>query len=182
MKRHRVFIAINPPEKVKNQLYRLKDEFFDLPGRFTKKDSLHLTLVFLGYLSDEQIMEIISGLKKIAARQTSFDLVFNRVAYGPPGKRPRLVWAGGPGCEELTLLKNKLDEFLTEAGQQKFRQKKFLPHVTLMRLKNQEGKDLPEIKEGLRISFPVTSFELMESELKKDGAEYHILESFPFDL
>jgi 2'-5' RNA ligase len=66
------------------------------------------------------------------------------------------------------------------AGQRNYQEDRrpFLPHVTLARLKNFKTEDLPEIKETLEASFAVEDFQLIESELKRDGAEYRILESF----
>ncbi|MCU0653470.1 MAG: hypothetical protein MUD10_04385, partial [Candidatus Pacebacteria bacterium] len=58
----------------------------------------------------------------------------------------------------------------------------FAPHVTLARI-NQSGlrgmdvRDLPVIEESVGRTFLVESVEVMESELKRGGPDYAILES-----
>ena len=55
---HRIFIAINLPEKIKNELEKIEKETAELfPKetsrglvRWLKKDNLHITLLFLGYI------------------------------------------------------------------------------------------------------------------------------------
>jgi len=43
----------------------------------------------------------------------------------------------------------------------------------------QEIDEVPEIDETISVQFPVDSIEVMESELKREGPEYHVLESSP---
>ncbi|MBI4101693.1 MAG: RNA 2',3'-cyclic phosphodiesterase, partial [Candidatus Nealsonbacteria bacterium] len=50
--RHRIFLAINLPENVKKKLADFKSKWPDLPCRWTKAENLHITLVFLGSVSD----------------------------------------------------------------------------------------------------------------------------------
>ena len=47
---NRIFIAVNLPENVKKKLAEYEENWLDLPIRWTKKENLHITLVFLGYL------------------------------------------------------------------------------------------------------------------------------------
>ena len=60
----------------------------------------------------------------------------------------------------------------------------YAPHMTLGRLKQWEFRKIepeerPEINEEINLSFEVNSIEVMESELKRGGPEYTILESAP---
>ena len=57
-KRHRIFIAINLPEEVKRQLAKYQDTWNDLPAKWVSQDNLHITLVFLGYISDVELGEV----------------------------------------------------------------------------------------------------------------------------
>ncbi|MDP2664070.1 MAG: hypothetical protein Q8P08_01380 [bacterium] len=57
------------------------------------------------------------------------------------------------------------------------------PHVTLGRLKTwqwrqMEPEERPEVSEEIDLSFEVNSIEVMESQLKRFGPEYTVLESF----
>ncbi|PIR91382.1 hypothetical protein COU02_00430, partial [bacterium (Candidatus Gribaldobacteria) CG10_big_fil_rev_8_21_14_0_10_37_46] len=98
---HRIFIAINLPEKIRNELEKLEKETAELfpqetSGglvRWIKKDNLHITLLFLGFLKEEDIPQICQIVKEISKIQTIFSLEFKKVLYGPPNKiPPRLVW------------------------------------------------------------------------------------------
>ncbi|PIX88575.1 MAG: hypothetical protein COZ30_00470, partial [Candidatus Nealsonbacteria bacterium CG_4_10_14_3_um_filter_36_16] len=58
-------------------------------------------------------------------------------------------------------------------------------HITLGRIKQWEFRQIepeerPEVNEEINLTFEVNSIEVMESELKRGGSEYTILESFPF--
>ena len=53
-KRRRIFIAINLPEDIKRELAAYDQKWSDLPVRWTEKENLHITLEFLGYLTDEE--------------------------------------------------------------------------------------------------------------------------------
>lgn len=186
MKR-RIFIAINLPEDVKNKLLACQQMWADLPVRFTKKNSLHLTIVFIGYVTDDEMFDICKKVKKIAKEHQPLSLNFSRVCLGPPGKPPRLIWLEGERSEALLRLKQELDAaiFERDAGPNKSvddngGDKKFLPHITLARIRQMDWKNLPQkpvINQRFSVEVAVESIEVMESNLRRDGAEYALLES-----
>ena len=64
------------------------------------------------------------------------------------------------------------------------REKDYIPHITLGRLKQWEFRAIepeerPEVNEEIDLSFEVSFIDIMESRLKRGGAEYAILESIP---
>ena len=106
---HRVFIAINFPEDVKEELGNIRDEFPILPCRWTRKENLHLTLLFLGYLNDEEVLETCRIVKAVGERHSPFVFELNEISYGPPGKKlPRMVWVNGKPVKELTKLNQQV--------------------------------------------------------------------------
>ena len=177
MKKHRLFIALNFSEKINNRLFEFRDLWPEMPGRFVKKENLHLTLFFLGNMGDEEIAFLIEKLKKTAGKATSFELKLTELCYAPKDKKPRMLWACGPAVEGLSKLKEEMEKAL---GGEWYRREKgtFQPHVTLVRLRRFDPSELPEVKKKIDLTFPVDSFELMESKLEKVGAEYRVLESF----
>ena len=182
-KRHRVFIAINLPEEVKRELAKFYDKWPELPARWTAKDNLHITLEFLGDLTDIEIGEVCLAVKDVAKRHKSFDIVLNKVLYGPPKKNPpKMVWADGEKSEDLADLKEDLQEKLLEKIAFRPEGASFTPHITLARISEWEFKkfdldERPEINEDIDLVFTVESIEVMESELKRGGPQYTILES-----
>jgi len=74
MQRYRIFIAINLPEEIKEKLADYQRKWPELPIRWTKPKNIHITLVFLGYLSDEELVEICRIAKEVASKHTPFDV------------------------------------------------------------------------------------------------------------
>ena len=106
--RHRIFIAINLPEEVKNKLVFYQKKWFDFPVRWTKKDNLHITLIFIGYVDDAETAEVCQIVKKAASGIPTFSLKLNKIFFGPPEyygpeskKIPRMVWVQGEENKEL---------------------------------------------------------------------------------
>ena len=184
----RIFIAINLPEKIKSQLVKYQKKWPELPVRWTKKDNLHITLVFIGYLKDEEIPEICQTVEEMAGKNSIFTISLNKIVYAPPKKMPpRMVWASGEKSEQLTKLQRALENSLLASPLKKnIKQEKRLysPHITLGRIKRWDFKQLeieerPSINENVSFNFEVSSIEIMESQLKRTGAEYTVLESVP---
>jgi 2'-5' RNA ligase len=189
--RRRVFIAINLPEKIKSKLTEYQLKWPELPCRWTKRENLHITLKFLGYLTDEELIEFCQKIKEIASKKKVFSVKLNKICYGPLKKpfrsmnlsdsfrrsssfstknwTPRMIWAIG--------------ERIKEGDESSARVFNFIPHITLGRIKTWQFRQIePEerskIDEEIDLNFEVSSIEIMESKLKRGGSEYTILESF----
>jgi 2'-5' RNA ligase len=189
--RHRIFISINLPEKIKERLIYFKEKFSELPARWTKKENLHITLAFLGYVKDEDIPKIVEITKNVASQHEPFSIRIVKIAYGPPRvSPPRMVWAIGEKNENLWKLQENLKKSLMEMKIPQLEEEEgrgFIPHITLARIRKWEFKQMdpeerPEINEDVDFSFEVKSIEIMESHLKRGGAEYTVLESLPLSL
>lgn len=172
----RIFIAINLPEDIKKKLADYQSKWPDLPARWTKKENLHITLAFLGNTTDEELLEVLKLAKETALKQEPFFINLKKIIYGPQKGSPKMVWAEGEKSEELGKLSAELN---------KEQQRGYTPHITLARLRTWEFKQIeleerPEIDEDINLSFQVSSIEVMESELKRGGPNYAILESVPF--
>lgn len=181
--RHRIFIAINFPENIKKRLCDYQKKWIDLPCRWIKKENIHITLVFLGYLDDEELLKVLNITKEVASRHEPFSIRLTRILYGPPKKPPRMVWIEGEKNEELGKLQADLENSFQELPVNK-EGRPYAPHITIGRLREwefrkMEPEERPEINEEISLNFFVESIELMESELKKTGPEYIILGSMP---
>ncbi len=201
----RIFIAINLPKEIKEKLADLEKEIADMfpeeasgPARigyaegvagggmirWVKKDNLHLTLLFIGTVKDEEIPQISQIVRNAAQTQKSFSLRFEKVGYGPPGKMPpRLIWLDLEKEPGLLTLAEKLKTEMAEKGiLRKIEKRGFSPHITLGRIrtwqwKRIEPEERPEIEKEISLDFEVKSIEVMESQLKRTGSEYARLES-----
>ena len=180
----RVFIAINLSEKIKEKLLELQKKWPNLPVRWIKKENLHLTLAFLAYLSNEELKRVSEATKEVAQRHSSFFIEITKIDLGAKDKGiPRLIWAEGERSQELVSLKKDLDQTLSRAIRFSPENRDFLPHITLARIRKWDWQRIevdqrPEICEYLSERFEVKSIEIMESRLKRGGAQYLILKSF----
>lgn len=185
--RHRIFIAINLPEEIKTALSNYRIKWPELPCRWVKKENLHITLAFLGYLTDEELIEVINLTEKIASNFSPFNVLLKKICYAPPNKiPPKMVWVlGEKSAQLLKLQKELVREIQGTIKVLRNEDWNFSPHVTLGRIrawqfKQIEPEERPEIEEDLNLQFRVNSIEVMESFLKRGGAEYEVLETCKF--
>ncbi len=182
-KRHRIFIAINLPEEVKRELAKYQEKWPELPAKWTAKDNLHITLEFLGDLTDIEIADVCKVVSEVAKEHNSFSVSLNKIVYGPPKKLPpRFVWAEGERSDDLVDLKEDLQDCLLEKISFRPESRGFVPHITLARISEWQFRQIepderPEVDESIDLVFTVESIEVMESVLKRGGPAYAVLES-----
>lgn len=180
MNKRRIFIAINLPEEMKRRSADYQKKWANLDPnliRWVKKENLHITLVFIGYVTDDEMYEIINSVKEIAKKHNPFFINLERIILGPPDKTPRMFWAQGEKSEKLGKLQGDLEEKIQQrsGGRHAFR-----PHITLARFKYPLVKSLPKkVDDEFKAQIPVETIGVMQSNLKRSGAEYSVLESIP---
>ena len=180
--RHRIFIAVNLPKEIRKQLVNYQSKWPELPIKWTMPENLHITLIFLGDVNDSELVETCKISKEIIEQHHSFGINLNQICYGPPKKiPPRMVWVKGEKSQELSDLKKDLESALLEKVNFHQENRAFSPHITLGRIRTWdwskiEPEERPEVNEIIDLGFEVESIDVMESELKKDGPRYTILE------
>ncbi len=184
----RLFIAINLPEKTKNTIIeeavnKIRPLFDDCSARFLSPENWHLTIAFLGYQPEEALNPIRESIKETASNFNRVRIDFESINYGPPDKPARMVWLVGAKktSEKLNELKINLEKTLIENGV-KFKQESrlFNAHLTLARFKNPLGKLPNYLIAPLPLSFETETLDLMESRLKRSGAEYESISQSAF--
>ncbi len=205
MQKKRIFIAINLPQGVRDELERhIADLALKVPEsvRFVALEFLHFTLTFLGDQTDETIGDIVSVMREIIPQFLPPEIAITGIVYGPPGGAPRMIWAmtDEASSEAVSEIKTALEDALAERGVSFEREaRKYLGHLTLARLavalasskpSAQHGpvkrarferiESLPDIAVPLNIRFIAESADLMESNLKRSGAEYAVMAEVEF--
>lgn len=185
---HRIFIAINLPESIKKFFLNYQEKLPDFPIKWTKRENMHITLTFIGYVKDENVPKICEAVKQACAQHKSFKINLNEICYGPPKKLPpRMIWAKGKESKELIDLKTDLEKSLIKSEIGFIEDNKnFHTHITLGRIKAWEWKRIepeerPDITQETDLNFEVNSIEVMESKLKRSGPEYIQLLSVKFN-
>jgi len=182
----RLFIAINLPEKTKNTIEEAVNKIqplFDSTARFAPPENWHLTITFLGYQPQEAVDPILKSIKETAGIFPPVKIDFESISYGPPDGPARMVWIVGAKqtSEILSGLKTKLEEKLIENGV-KFKQENrdFSAHLTLVRFPNTLSGLSNKLITPLSLTFEAKTLDLMESHLKRSGAEYEPISQFAF--
>jgi len=182
--KQRIFIAINLPREIKEVLGDFQNKYPELPARWTKPENNHITLIFIGYADEQEILEIKQVVQNIILRYKPFSIALDKISYGPPKiMPPRMVWALGPLPKEFLNLKNDLQKELAEKIRFMPEKRETVLHITLARIKEWEWRKIepeerPQVDENIDLKFAVNSIELMKSVLKRGGPEYKILQSY----
>jgi 2'-5' RNA ligase len=175
----RAFIAIEIPEENKNEMSevqrRLKGSGVD--ASWTREEGMHLTLKFLGEVSETKVVEIMNALTNAVRSPAGFRINVAGIGAFPDQKNARVVWAGIAGdVEKLAILQAAIEEAMAGLGFER-EKRTFTPHLTLGRIKHIHARDrwlksLDGIKDLELPSFEVHAVSLMKSELKPAGAVY----------
>ena len=176
---HRLFIAIRPPEDIRDLLLDAMDESPDF--RWQSDDQLHLTLKFIGEVDRPVADDIADSLSRV--RASSFDLRiagvgrFDRAGGGA-------LWAAVEPKEPVAALAAKIDRACLAPGIAPER-RVFHPHITLARWSGKRDREAAEYVERTRglvsVPFTVDGFTLFESRLSRHGAHYEPLVEYPLD-
>ena len=176
----RLFTALAIPDAVAETLWPLQA---GVPGaRWQTREQLHLTLRFIGEVDGREAADIDEALSAISA--PSFPLLLKAVgSFG--GKTARDLWAGVAPSESLKHLQRKIESALQRIGLEPDG-RKFVPHVTLARLKTAQGGFVADYLTDHALytspAFQVESFCLYSSLLTSDGSLYRVEREYPLRL
>lgn len=174
MQKKKVFIEIEVPSQIKKRLAKKVALWADLPIKWLKEESMHVTVAFVGFVDESVVPDICEKVSVACADVESFDLDFDKIILSPDPLDPRTVSLVGPASEQLKLLNEAVEKAL---GMHKHDHKEFRPHITLGRIRKLKWDELPEkpvIDEKYNAVISVDSVMVMES--KGGGAEYIQLE------
>ncbi len=174
---HRLFVAIRPPEAVRDALI---DAMADSPELgWVAEDNLHLTLRFIGEVERPLGDDIALALSRL--RFDPFELrvadvgIFERRNGGA-------LWTGVQPRDPVAALAAKVERACVGAGLEPER-RAFHPHITLARFKRDAAAAARAFLERNRAlatpPFAVANFILYESHLSRHGAHYEEVAEFP---
>ena len=175
----RLFIAIGISEDIKEYMIKVQKQIDDKNNkiRFANKNSVHLTLKFLGEVQPNKLEEIKNNLKKITMEP--FSIVLDNIGVFPNESYIRVIWIGLKPEGPIIELQKDIDTNLELLFK---KEKDFKPHLTLARVKYVEDKDdfinkLKNIEiENQKID--VDNFKLIKSTLSSEGPIYENLDIF----
>jgi len=176
----RCFIAVDVHgEAVEEGVLEVQERLRTLDVKFTfvEPGKMHITLKFLGEISDSMIEEVRRSIGDLSF--PPFNLRFRGLGVFPDPNRPRVIWIGvSEGGDELSKLAGKLDDALRRLGFPR-EARGFKPHLTIARVKRGGGAALSKLVQEYRLKdfgeSKVESVKLKRSILTPEGPIYTTL-------
>ena len=174
---HRLFVAIRPPEHIRDLLLDAMDDSADF--RWQDEEQLHATLRFVGEVDRPIADDLADALGRIRADRLELRISgVGRFAQRNSGA----LWAGIEPKPPLAALAAKVERVCQSVGLESER-RAFHPHITLARWKGRRTREVQSFLErsaGLSSEpFEVDRFILFESRLSRHGAHYEEIASYP---
>lgn len=173
----RLFTAIDIPESIRRKIAWLK-----LPdageARLTSPDDLHITLHFIGEVSDEICNEIQLRLRSVIA--ASFVQELSGVGIFANAGRPEILWAGVERPPELVALREAVGHVL-KSLQIQLDEREFNPHITVARMKRPSPASTTEFMEAnssFHTRFTATSLSLYRVAPHGQEPHYRVVEEY----
>ena len=180
----RAFVAIDLPEALRTALAEAQHHFRSAApdARWTRPEGIHLTLKFLGEISDAQTKQVVEALTQIGSSEP-FSIEVKGFGFFPQGQRPRVFWAGVMAPPALALLAGQVESRMEKVGFAR-EDRVFSPHLTLARFQVPRPQPALEAAIAARANtslgtFYASEFFLVESKLSPQGAQYKKVMRFP---
>ncbi|HEX6071726.1 MAG TPA: RNA 2',3'-cyclic phosphodiesterase [Sphingomicrobium sp.] len=174
---HRLFVAIRPPEPIRDLLIDAMDDSPDF--RWQDDGQLHVTLRFIGEVERPVADDLAGALGQVRAGR--FQIRVSGVGRFER-RNSGAIWAGVEPKAPLTALTARVERACQRIGLDPER-RAFHPHVTLARWKGRRTREVQAFLERKRDlesgPFEVDRFILFESRLSKHGAHYEEVAVFP---
>lgn len=139
----RAFIAIELSDEIKNTLAQIQShlKYTGADIKWVTPGNIHLTLKFLGEITEEKCEKVKAALDEIAKSNAPFEISLKDIGAFPKIDYPRVVWVGlDKGVIESTELAAKVDETLSKIGFQK-ETRPFAAHLTIGRVRSAKNKE-----------------------------------------
>src|SRR5215471_1239748 len=182
----RLFIALDIPEDVRERLreYVERVRIYAPEARWTRLESLHVTLKFIGEVNDAKVQEVKTALTHVTAQP--FQVDFKEIGFFPNPRSPRVFWAGVTASDALPQLASAIEGSVEKIGI--LREKRaYHAHLTLARAPETgasrqcfrllqeriEAETSPQFG-----TMTAQEFLLYQSQIMRGGARYTKLQRF----
>lgn len=178
----RTFIALPLTPELQLKLAAIQDKLKQSRAevKWVAPENIHLTLKFLGYVSEHRLKDIFKAADEAIDKEVNFLLSLSGLGAFPKLDNPRVVWVGvKEGKEALVKIYRNLEESFKRQGFPE-EAREYHPHLTLGRVKSSKNKDkLIEIIRAERNyslgSLKAEKIVVFQSILKPEGPEYKAL-------
>ena len=186
----RAFVAVEiHPEihsAMDSELAPLREMLNSSLVRWTPTAKIHLTLKFLGDISQKNLEMLTQILKPEVGKHEPFEMEIKGLGSFPNARQPRVIWIGIQAPSGLLSLQRGIEAAATTLGYPGDK-RLFSPHLTIGRVKkNVNSAQVQKIREaldqtklGVLGTAHVTEVHLFKSDLKPSGSVYTKLFSVP---
>ena len=182
----RAFIALKIPPQWERALTALQEELKERlqAFRWVNPEQIHLTLRFLGSISEEQVIDVKDRLAEMKAGP--FTLWPSGLGCFPNARRPRVLWAGLKGdLDRIKSLHTAVVASTKSIGEAP-EDRPFRPHLTLARIQEVDRSTASTLQEIAAseeawsdYGWAVSEVQLIQSHLSPQGARYETLHTTP---
>lgn len=177
----RTFVAVeidpDTAQRISQAIVQLRPHISGI--RWVAQSNFHLTLKFLGDISDSRVEPISNALEAALHPFPRFSINAKGLGVFPDLKRPRILWAGLES-ERLAELASAVETALERLGFEP-ENRAFKPHLTIGRWRQfngspaRLGEQLANWKTHAFGNSMIEEVVLFQSILKPEGASYHRL-------
>lgn len=181
----RCFLALRPDAPTRDRLGQIMERLrsWELPGRWTHPEDLHLTLCFLGECDPDEVAGMPYAIGEVAGGCVAPSLALPGLGAFAGKAEPRVVYAAVDDPEDACAGFHA--DFCEVLGQRS--ERSFQPHLTLCRPRPRRasgGRDWPELLAafGQALWGPCVVDQLVLCESPRptgSGPRYRILERWP---
>lgn len=179
----RTFIAVGISSEVRERIAQIQVEFKrgDPDVKWVEPKNLHITLKFLGEVSEDKLSGVIEKTRLAVSGISNFKAHLSGLGSFPNPRSPRVVWVGViEGKEEMKNLSERIEENLSYLGFAK-EKREFSAHLTIGRVRSPRGKGklvkkIEELEKCDLGEFSVDKVLVMESQLSSKGPTYRVVE------
>jgi len=177
----RLFVALKIPDEVKKRIIEIRNEILPGWGRYKweREEKLHLTLKFIGEVDDSRVEEISDSLNFIES-YSGFHCKLSRFGFFFKRGIAKILWISFSAGDSLFKLVDEININLEKISIPKD-ERKFKPHLTLLRMKNKEPKNFIKVFEEFiipEINFIADEVVLIKSELLPDSSKYSEIQKY----
>ncbi len=181
----RAFIAIDLPESLHAALAEAQQNLRSAAqdARWTRPEGIHLTLKFLGEISDAQTKQVVEALTQIGPFEP-FTIEVKGFGFFPQAQRPRVFWVASWPRRHWRTRRAHRKPAMENIGFAR-EDRAFSPHLTLARFQVPRPQPALEAaivaREGRNSlgKFEASEFFLFESKLSPQGSQYRKVMRFP---
>lgn len=184
----RIFIALDIPGKIRSHMQEYLERGRSLApeARWARPEGLHVTLKFIGEVSETKVQEIEAALASV--KTAPFAVKFEGIGFFPSAKSPRVFWIGVEGGPDLSRLAGTIDHATEKLGIAK-EERAYSPHLTLARSGSSGGQHQLKplaclLQPGAIPEFGTMTaheFFLFQSRPQRGGAKYTKLRRFSLE-